>query len=276
MVQFKKLVIAISILVSASAHAFDATNPPPSAPSGWSPVEKYKNVYIYRKNGENTYVQVVDMTQGGHIRLFQYQGPKEGTNNTYYKNDLNYWWNQLGTDYSSRVSVINGQFFNISKNPTPLSYGLKSGGVVEPGADNNTSLGYNLKMMVLDGYAPYTTNWYEGRLYDNSIQNAIVGLDIRADKGMNEAKGRTSICSKPYYSNYLRQSTNLFLAYVSSNKTQTNANQDLANWGCNELNTVMLDGSNSSKLKTKGGIVIDMSDAGVFYRAIPQAIGIYN
>lgn len=274
MVQFKKtlLGLAFGLTASISAHAFDATNPVPPAPAGWNMVENYKNVKIYRKSGENTYVQLVDMVQGGHVRLFQYQGTPSGGFNTYWKGDINYWWNQDSDN--RKVSVINGQFFNMTTDPTVLSFGLKSGGVIEPGGDNGADPDYPHKQINFAAQWPWVSNWTTNSLSSSPNANAIVGLDRRTNKSSaDSSKGRTYLCAKPYFSKALNQNTTLLVVYSSDAKSQPQADVDLNNWGCPLENTVMMDGGGSSKLKTLGGKAPFVPDDS---RKVPQAIMIYN
>lgn len=284
------VLIAAVLSVPSLASAFDANNLPPTKPSGWTLKEStYTNVKIYQKGTENTYLQVVDMAMGARVNLMQYQaGTVSSTNRepTWWIGDISYWWNQMGSSTTSRVSVVNGQFFDNSgtrnpitgnyysqKDPTTLSFGLKSAGYVPTnGGDPNANGGYTLKQMNFGSYMPTISDWTTTSLRDTSASNAIVGLDPRADKRSTESIGRTYLCTLPYYSNYLRQNINLLLIYSAAAKAQGDAMNDLVAWGCTRTSSIMMDGSGSTKLRTKGGVQFDGNDN----RKIPQAIGIYN
>jgi len=279
-----RLMAALPVATMAvNSFAFDANNPPPPIPNGWSFVERvgnpYSNVRIYQKGSEQTYVQVADMTMGAHVKLMQYRDTsKSGPINYWWINDIEYWWNQMGSDATGRVSVFNGQFFDNSgvfsqKNPTTLSYGVKADwSIADQGSDVNANGGYQLKQMNFGARYPWVSNWAPGSLETSTAKDAIVGLDRRANKRSAEAIGRTYLCAKPYASNWLQQSVWLLVIYTSTSKTQATANSELDTWGCSLANTVMMDGSGSSKLRTKGGLAFTPNDS----RRIPQAIGLYN
>lgn len=280
----KTAIAAMVALVSLGASAFDTNNPAPKPPTGWSLIEDYKNVKIYRKGSENTFVQVVDMSQGAHVKMYQYgAGTHQPSGQpTYWINTIKYWWDQTGSPTTSAVSVVNGQFFDFSlatnasgqKDPVVLAYGVKSAGtVLTNGGDVNANGNYPLKQMSFFANMPSVSTWTTSSLRNTAASNAIVGLDRRANRDSTSNIGRNYLCAKPYASNMLRQSISLLVVYQSDKKSQANANTDLNNWDCSESNTVMMDGSGSSQLHTKGG---GTRIGGVTFRKTPQAIGIFN
>lgn len=285
MKQLKKLALTLVIAsVSFGASAFDAQNLPPNPPSGWSLVESYKNVKIYRKGNENTFVQVADMSQGASVKMYQYgAGTVSSTNKepTYWINTIKYWWDQTGAPTTSAVSVINGQFFNYKwvipyvkqVDPVAFSYGVKSSWtVLTNGGDKYNNFGYNLKQMNFLSSMPKVVNWTETSLKDSGTENAIVGLDRRANRDATFSMGRTYLCAKPYASKTLNQSISLLVIYSADYKKQAESDTDLNSWDCSLANTVMMDGSGSSKLYTKAGGERLSGDS----RRVPQAIGIFN
>lgn len=166
-----------------------------------------------------------------------------------------------------------------------MSFGVKANGnVVEEGSvvvdgDHQIYLdsqGFPLKQMDFYNNTVSVYNWNKVSLRNSSAPNAIVGKNIRARDSAGDSIGRTYLCALPYYNPEIRQSVNLLLVYSAKSKTQSWAESDLSSWGCLESNTVMMDGSHSRKLLTKGGIRIDSNDIGIIYRPIPQVIGIFN
>lgn len=128
---FSKILVALSLIsITSSSIAFPLPHNQSlyRVPGGWNIAEyskygqyagqPYKNVHIYRLRNEDTFMQVVDLAGGGHVKLLQYPAPSivspDGTKTFkgWWRGDLNYWWKEIGTDSSSRVSLVNGQYFN--------------------------------------------------------------------------------------------------------------------------------------------------------------------
>lgn len=286
------MVLGISSVLAPTANAFPIGQSSYPHPGGWKIAETsnygatkglpYKNVHIYQLHNEQTYVQLVDVSDGSRIVLLQEKSPFS-SGNQWRRNPTQYWWNALGTDSSSRVSVVNAQFFDNGaggQGYTPLSFGVKSNGrVLTEGGDVNSNGGYSLKQMNFHPRFIEVINYSSTSLRNTSAPNAIVGLDSRARKDPDSSVGRTYLCSKPYYSQSLQKSVNILLIYSAQAKNQYWAEKDLESWGCMYHNTVMMDGSRSTKLYTKGGIrmVGNSSNPMEFgERAVPQVLGVYN
>lgn len=87
--------------------------------------------------------------------------------------------------------------------------------------------------------------------------------------------------AKPMYQSGASSQSSTLLVYSAKAKTQQYAEADLNSWGCTDVNTVMLDGSESMKLRTKGGINIEGNASShqiinVTERYVPQVITIFN
>lgn len=286
------LTLGMSVVLTPVANAFPIGQSSYSHPGGWKIVETskvgvtnglpYKNVHIYQLHNEQTYVQLVDVSDGARVALLQERSPFS-SDNQWRRNPTQHWWNALGTDASSRVSVVNAQFFNNTaegQGYTPLSFGVKSNGrVLTEGGDVNGNGGYSLKQMNFHTNFIELSNYTSTSLSNTKASNAIVGLDIRVRKDPDSSVGRTYFCAKPYYSNSLRKSVNILLIYSAQSKSQYWAEKDLESWDCRNHNTVMMDGSRSTKLYTKGGIRMVGNSSNpieIGERGVPQVLGIYN
>ena len=102
---------------------------------------------------------------------------------------------------------------------------------------------------------------------------------MRSREKPDASIARTYLCAKTM--NISGNSSYVLLVYTAQAKTQYWAESDLNSWGCNDSNTVMMDGSESTKLRTKGGINIEGKWTGyqlfdISERNIPQVITIFN
>lgn len=266
-------VVAILASISSISFAFGTGNMP-VAPSGWSLKENSSNVRIYQKGTGQTYVQVVDIKGGGKIR-FTHPGINPGTPPTFYRYTLDDLWYFL--PYNSKLtlnSMVNGQFFDNSTNPTILSFGVRS----------NSSL---LTLGITEAVTKKQIEFYDGsgvyvgavntsRLTNGPAQNIVVVLDPSVDKSANSSLGRLYMCSKVNPAAGASPSQWLVILSTQS-QTQATTLANITSWGCDINSIVMFDGSGSSQLKTVGGIRMYGSN-GYFTenRSIPQGILVYN
>lgn len=278
-VSFKKTVTtAVLVGVSSVSFAFGTGNMP-VVPSGWMLKENYGNVLVYQKNGEQTYMQVVDIKSGAKVR-FIHPGKQYGNWGSYPKftvYDLNTLWNNA----VSPVTMVNGQFFNWSitpsgqLSPTTLSFAIKSAGtLLTYGEDKNAYPASQMKQIeFFDNMGAFTTSWSEYRLNRaSSAQNIIVGLDPSVDKNKGAKQGRMYMCtigpSSP--SPWLLILSAISLRQISTDKLS--ADQYLIDWKCNPGSVIMHDGSGSAQFRTAGGI----DTSSYFQRKLPQAISVSN
>jgi hypothetical protein len=238
-------------------------------PAGWTLKEQYTNVRIYKDmTGGFAYTQIVDIRSGGKLRFIQpgIQYGSWGSYPKFTKYTLDTLWN-----YSpGAVSMINGQFFNTSANPTTMSFGVKSNdSILTQGQDiNSGSGGYTLKQIQITdnvGVSVTTGN----NIPTSGAQNIIAGLDPRVNKSRDSNVGRTYLCSK---------NNSQWLVIMSNFKsTQSQAETMINAWGCDSGSLVMFDGSGSTQLKSLGGIRLYGSGTlGTENRNIAQALAIYN
>ncbi len=244
MTRFKKGLLTALIVgtLCTNASAFDGVQNAPKPPNAiWQIAETsnygqwkgkpYKNVHIYKNcRHSTTYVQLVDLEQGAQVKMLQYQGwvDSKGHKN-YWINDIDYWWNQMGSTQTSKVSVINGQFFN-DQLPwgSPLSFPIKSEGWIDKSTKDMTGIKYPLKQMNFSSFGPWISKYYDygtfpNGKYNDSMEhsiapNAIVGLDIREDRGKWIPKARTYVCALDFNRNG-RNSTALLIYSSASNAT---------------------------------------------------------
>lgn len=134
---FVKTLIAGAIaIVSSNVFAYGE---PPSTSWILQSNASTANVKIYKLNGSETYVQVVDMLAGARVSMHQtymqdIQSPNNQKYYPAYKRDLvSTWYSNLG----SPVSVINGDYFNNNQNPNAwLSFPIRANGyIVDKGTD---------------------------------------------------------------------------------------------------------------------------------------------
>lgn len=276
--------IAVS-MVSSSSQALSTSDY--AMPWGWSILEKstvtgthYANVHTYKNTPDSnsgsytSSVALVDIPKGARIDMMQYYAG-QNTNNfpTFYRGTIDYWWNQMPLS-SSRVAAVNAQFFNTSINPTTLSYAIKDNGHLYDSSDPNSATNAR-QVNIYPNNTVTVTSANNGMYLEQYAPIAIVGKSIDSLPSPDYAIGRTYLCAKPTY-----RGNNVLLVYVTKRKTQQDANNELATWGCYNNNTVGMDGSGSTQFRTKAGNflygVSNPFTAGEDRRTIPQVIGIYN
>lgn len=176
---------------------------------------------------------------------------------------------------TSRVLVVNAQFFSTDKDPAVLSYAIKDNGYIYYSGDPNSATN-GKQLNVYPNNTVTVTNSNAGNYNEQNAATAIVGKNINNMPSPNFSLGRTYLCALN-----TNRGNNVMLIYVTHAKTQYDANAELASWGCYENNTVGMDGSGSSQMYTKksGAVVYGISNPSngtADRRTIPQAIGIYN
>ena len=117
----KTVVTAVLVATCGSALAYG------EPPVGWNlvPSASQSNVKVYRKGTSEVYAQVVDMVGGAKVDMLQIRTGTSGGFNYYKRDSIDNWYFYGGN--SSRVSVINGDYFNPSISPTTLSFAVRSG-----------------------------------------------------------------------------------------------------------------------------------------------------
>jgi hypothetical protein len=280
-----------------------------SAPAGFTSVKSAKGVNLYESADKSDYVQVVDLSQGASIKLLTGQqtgdtqtGYYGGTSATFKRDSIESFWNKLSSENARAFSVSNGAFFEkvlpFIEPDTELSYPLKffsstgysnvdflppvysyDGSKNVKNEENNKN--NKLKLEIWDERASITKfdeNTNIKSLENSSASQAIVGLDPKVvnDQPVN----RTLIGVKDRDSNGTNETV---LILNSQNRTKTDANQILMNFGASKV--ISLDGGGSTQMTAKGEAFVKSSDLskvefnGVrigVARSIPQAIGVVS
>lgn len=254
--RFKKTVFA-TVLASVGSMSW-ALGPgnEPTVPSGWILKESSANVRIYQKSGEDTFVQIVDIQNGGKVRLHGTIVGYQGSEPKFQKKTLATHWSSV--PYGAKRAITNGQFFNTLVDPSMLSFGTRvNGSYLTYGADPGSSMKRTLHIF---NNSVSTRAYLASDFAGASSSQAIVGLAPSENRGAYLTIGRTMLCgiNRPYIASPGTpppQMQEWLLILTAKNKMQYGViNNELASWGCKDWNIVMDDGGGSSQLKTAGGI----------------------
>lgn len=267
----KKLVLSIC-LVGTSSVSFAYGE----APAGWTLITgaSTSNVKFYKKNNAEVYAQVVNMGTGAKVELRQIQQGtmtnQWGTFNTYKRDSINNWYNNVG----SPVSVVNGDFFDQNLSPTPISFAIRANNTfVEKGGNPNNKR----QIEFFTGQGAMVIAADQWRISNGPSQNAMGGHAPEDTPTPNANRGRTSLCTL-----FPKTPSPLFLILVHLSAMKNQVDGDLANWKCNYGSEIVMDGSASSQLayKESGTTKIKYGTADgtlpASGRAVPQVIVIRN
>jgi hypothetical protein len=260
-----KKTVAAAVLAGVSSVSFGfGTGNMPTVPAGWTLKEANTNVRIYQKNGEDTFVQLVDIRSGGKVKLHGTIAGYQTFNNynepKFQKKSLATHWATI--TFPGKRAVTNGQFFNPTVDPSMLSFGTRVNGLyVTYGADPGSSIKRTLHIFPDSiSVRAYTPTDFFGA----SSPQAIVGLAPTESRGPYLTIGRTMLCgvkertyitapgapTPPSLQDWL-------LIITAKNKWQSSIiDANLPAWGCQSKNIVMDDGGGSSQLQTLGGITM--------------------
>jgi len=252
----KKLIVILVILVGFGSSAWAVV----CVPAGYSKVESKKNGFAVYKKG-NLYVTVVDLQK----YEVTFGGVHKASNgNSFYKHKLNDWWN-----YYKPLAMFNGQFFNIWKNPTPLSFPLRAQyRTLVTQVDSGRSL-KTLKIYS-NGNEAQVYNGYGSWMLNNS-KELIVGLDPSENMDESSNIGRFYIGGVNDNSSSLRY----LLFFVSDQKSQDDMLIEIDNWGVWDQNILMMDGSGSAQMKTSKVTIYGSRASSYYvpdYRNLPNVL----
>lgn len=262
---FIKTAIATVFVVTSSVSFAFGTSNQPSVPGGWTKIQDNGNVQIYQKGTEQTYMQAIDIKNGGKLQFVQVQnGTDTFGRKLFQRKNVVDWYAYVG---NNPPALVNAQYFNTAINPTTLSFGVKSNGVIITRGDD-----IKPKLRQLEIY----NNWgaivrdYAPSFFDNaSTTDMIVGYDHTVDISASGRIGRTMVCVPGFYDPYP-----YVLILSTYNYTRSDAIAQLSNWNCVNSRVIQFDGSGSSQLKTSGGKLMYglNSQSTVDKRTFPQAI----
>ncbi len=266
---FGKIVIAtILAMISSVCLAFTAGSNMPTTPAGWTLKEASTNVRIYQKNGEDTYVQMIDIQNGGKVRLHGtivgYQTVNGYNEPVFQKKNLATHWATI--PYAGKRAVTNGQFFdpNPALTSSKLAFATRvNGSYLTYGSDMYSSGSVGAKRTLhIFGNSVSTRVYLASDFAGASSSQAIVGFDSAVNRNAPLPIGRTFLCgvNRPYISAPGAPAPQLqewLLILTAKNKLQYGVvNSELASWNCQSGNIVMSDGGGSSQLQTLSGIIM--------------------
>jgi len=230
-----------------------------------------KAVKMYRANEENLWMQEVRLAEGaylGSVLDVRSYNPETGEPQ-FAKKTLP----QIRSEVrGSPFSLINGQFFNPRTDPTELSFGLKSAGVIRSaGADNGTS---KKNILIVGEKSAQIVPYSWENLRDADGDFAIVNLTLDTNHYADSNIGRTYICIKnPDAQN--RGDTLLIFTALSMN--ERNMRNEIIRQGCSAASAAKLDSSGSSMLWYNNEMIYGVAHKGdPDKRRIPHAITIYD
>ena len=192
--------------------------------------------------------------------------------NSYYKMGISSWRRKLGNPFA----VINGQFFNKDMNPTTLSFGLKSNGDIIHSeiATDPSDAKKKLRTLTINYTGKASVHDYANHnlIYKLDNKEAIVGLSPDENMSGIFPIGRNYMVVKE---NTDDKSTSSLYLFVARYMNQIGMERKIESWGLSLDNSIMMDGSGSSQLKTNkisyyGGTSKVKPD----YRSLPNVISI--
>lgn len=172
----------------------------------------------------------------------------------------------------SPFTLINGQFFDPTRNPTPLSFGLKVDGEIKTAGADNGDTQKNI-LSIWDSSAQILPYSWEN-LRDATGNLVLVSFSTRQKHHRDEEIGRTYIClAHPDTHN----SSSELIILVAQSMSEVFAEKELIRWGCTATSTAKLDSSGSSRIWYSGTTVYGNSHHGdPDGRRIPHMIAIYD
>lgn len=249
-----------------------ANEPPP----GFYPLSEGPGVALYRKdyaNGTPDFVLTVDLSAGAAVDLLHGEptdnsgkrpsGMYAGTNPAFTQTTITRYWNQYAEAQPQAFCVINGQFFFMVENPTPLALPLKVDGVLLSEGFGYPQYPEKQLMLALWPDRVDILPLTQENLYGTDAPNVLGGLTEEANKKPKNVVGRTFVGISDINGDGVFETISLLATQTA---TQAAAAKVLRGFGADKI--MMLDGGGSSQLVCQGQTYIDTT------RAIPQALGI--
>jgi len=141
--------------------------------------------------------------------------------------------------------MFNGQFFNIHKNPTPLSFPLRTQYQTLVTHIDLGSKSLKTLKIYSNGTSAQIYDGYGSWMLKNS-KELIVGLDPSEDMHSWASIGRFYIGGIHDDSSSLRY----LLFFISTQKNQDDMVKEIYNWEVWPQDIIMMDGSGSAQMKT--------------------------
>jgi hypothetical protein len=270
--KIKMAIVAVALVCSGGVFAADncvnGNNLLPATSfnkaNGYTLQYKEDGVCLYKKDGSDIYAQVVDLAAGANITFglsdYKYNETLGNGKNAkmYDKDSIIDHFSESSSNNANLFSVINGQFFDTNRNPTFLSFPVKSNNqVFSNGPDMRDWNADKFRMLrVYTGNKSWSGDsnlaavypFWSQSIFENLSGNIIVGLNPDVRKGSTYTQ-RTFVAPIGLYSSEKFP----VLVFLISKKavTQNYMIAELKKWGTGESNMIMFDGGGSTLIKDK-------------------------
>ena len=262
------------LMLAAVTSLVKAGSPDVAVPPGFYLVDSAESVALYRKDypgGSPDFLQVVDLSQGGQVRLMHggiteqrvgegiFGGPDPRINTR----TLEHFWESAYAQNSDTFCITNGQFFLMAESPTRLPFSLKvDGQIISDGYEKVDHQDERLMLEIWPNAADIRAFSRE-TLYGSSAPDILSGLTEGGRKSPAKYVPRTflgvgDVDQKGTYQK-------IFI-YSTRSARQSDAAGVLRDFGAEKV--MMLDGGGSTQLICDGKSIIQ-SD-----RKIPQAVAV--
>lgn len=252
----------------------EQVNQPLSVPAGFNPISTGNCVTVYRKDyagGKPDFVTIADLRCASIKNLNGTPSGTAGASKIARKWLDSFWSDAVAGNVvggkKARV-VINGTFFSTTESPTPIAYGLKTGGTtLNYGYGSNDYPGF-LRILMFDSSAGTCSilNYVQSTFNSSTPDGAGI-----VDPGANFAGAQNSWIARTLVGVADQNSdgvTETVLIYSSLLATQASAKAVLVSFGAQKVG--MLDGGGSS------GLIVDGVTQVTPGRTVPHAIAIYG
>ncbi|MBP6981441.1 hypothetical protein KBB25_01550 [Candidatus Gracilibacteria bacterium] len=228
-------------------------------------------ITLYKHNNSELYIEKVDLSKGAYLKSLGQATEWDGTTGEPLFPKMNI-SDTLESLADTPFSLINGQFFDPKRNPTPLSFGLKVDGEVKTaGADNRNE---KKNILTFSGDIAQIIPYSWENLRDTKGYLSFVNFSVEQKHHRYEEIGRTYIClAHPDRSN---RSSELIIM-VAKSINEIFAEKELLRFGCTRESISKLDSSGSSRLWYRDGTIYGNAHHGdPDARKIPNMIGIWD
>ncbi len=228
-------------------------------------------ITLYKHNSSEVYIEKIDLSKWAHLEsiwqatewdsvTWEPLFPKMSVQDV------------LSSISQTPFSLINGQFFDPTKNPTPLSFGLKINWEIKTaGADNGTT---KKNIISIGDTSAQILPYSWENLRDATGKLVLVSFSTEQYHYHQEEIGRTYIClANPDN----RNTSSTLIVLVAQSMNEVFAENELIRFGCTTQSITKLDSSGSSRLWYNGGSIYGNAHHGdPDGRRIPNMIGIFD
>lgn len=237
----------------------------------YSVVSTGSAITLYKHNSSEVYVEKIDLSKWAHLESIWQATEWDSTTGEplFPKMSLSDWLSSL---LKTPFSIINGQFFDPKRNPTPLSFGIKIDGEIKTaGADNGTT---KKNILSIGDTSAQVLPYSWENLRDASGKLVIVSFSTEQYHYHQEEIGRTYIClANPDNQN----TSSTLIVLVAQSMNEVFAERELIRFWCTTQTIAKLDSSGSSRLWYSWGAIYGNAHHGdPDGRKIPNMIGIFD